>query len=97
RPSEGVKSAARATSDVKWAVLAEDMALVGGAEDGAIELRPDGSFTATLRIDKAAADAAATVEDLVNYGIYTYPGGGAVNAEFETYTPITFTEPVVSV
>lgn len=91
KPSAGVASTERKTADVKWAVLAEDMATVGGPAAGAIELKPDGSFTAELTVDKAAADtAAAAVTDAVNYGIYTYPGGGATQPAFETYTPITF-------
>jgi len=27
-----------------------------------------------------------------NWGVYTYPGGGAKYAPFETYTPISFAE-----
>lgn len=90
RPSEGAPAANRVNSDQKWAVRAEDMGTIGGENGGAAELKADGSFTTTLTIDKSAIDAAATAENLVNYGIYTYPGSGAVNAAFETYTPITF-------
>lgn len=90
RPSEGAPAANRANSDQKWAVRAEDMATIGGVKAGAVELKEDGSFTTTVTLDKAAVDAEATAENLVNYGIYTYPGSGAKNAAFETYTPITF-------
>jgi len=91
RPSAGATSAARVNSSQKWAVLAEDMATIGGANAGAVELRPDGTFTATVTVDKAAIDTKATAASLTNYGIYTYAAGGATQALYETYTPITFT------
>jgi len=91
KPSEGATSAARVTSSQKWAVLAEDMATIGGPGTGAVELRADGSFTATVIVDKAAIDAKATSADLTNYGIYTYAASGATQPLYETYTPITFT------
>ncbi|MDR2565944.1 MAG: WxL domain-containing protein [Bifidobacteriaceae bacterium] len=93
RPSAGASSSSRPTALVRWAVLAEFQATVGGAANGAIVLEADGSFTATFEVSKAAADAAADAKGLVggNYGIYTYPGGGAAQPAFETYTPLTFT------
>ncbi|MDQ6522061.1 hypothetical protein RB608_00540 [Nocardioides sp. LHD-245] len=92
RPSANVPSANRKIAAQKWAVLAADMATIGGPNAGAIELTPEGTFSATLTVDKAAADtAAAAVPTATNYGIYTYPGSGAVAASYETYTPITFT------
>ncbi|KRB79572.1 hypothetical protein ASE01_22830 [Nocardioides sp. Root190] len=91
KPSASVASSLRKVSSQQWAVLAADMGTVGGPNAGAIELAPDGSFTATLTVDKAAADtAAASVATAVNYGIYTYPGSGATQPLYETYTPITF-------
>ncbi|GAA5148213.1 hypothetical protein GCM10023340_21790 [Nocardioides marinquilinus] len=91
RPSEGATGATRKNTSQKWAVLAEDMASIGGPDGGAVELRPDGSFTAVLTVDRAAIDAAATDPALTQYGIYTYAGSGAVSAGYETYTPVTFT------
>ncbi|MAS54299.1 MAG: hypothetical protein CMJ44_06690 [Pimelobacter sp.] len=91
RPSTGAASSTRKISSQRWAVLAEDMATIGGAP-AAVELTDDGTFSTTLTVDKAAIDEMATEESLVNYGIYTYPGSGAVNAAYETYTPITFTK-----
>ncbi|MFJ9391031.1 Ig-like domain-containing protein [Nocardioides sp. NPDC101246] len=91
KPSEGAPSTSRVNSSVNWAVLADDIATIGGPEAGAIELRPDGTFTAELIIDKAALDAKATDPALTGYGIYTYAGSGAVQAAYETFTPITFT------
>jgi hypothetical protein len=92
RPSAGAASATRKNGSVKWAVSASDMEAVGGAAAGAIELTPQGTFSATLTIDKAVVDKAATTPDLTNYGIYTYAGGGSVQAAYETYTPVTFTK-----
>lgn len=98
RPSAGAGRDARPAADVDWAVEADDIETVGGAAAGGIELTPAGTFTASLIVDRAALDEAAG-ETGANYGIYTYPGGGATNATFETYTPITFAKatPAVSV
>lgn len=101
RPSEGAPSAARANlkahnasalfeDGLRWAVLKDDMATVGGYIAGAAELKPDGTFVVGLTFTKAQLDALGDSSH-VNYGIYTYPGGGASNAAWETYTPITFT------
>ncbi|QDH10785.1 hypothetical protein FE634_21580 [Nocardioides dongxiaopingii] len=99
RPSAGAPSASRKNTSQRWAVPAADMGTVGGPAAGAVELTPAGTFTTTLTVDKAAIDAVATDPSLVGYGVYTYPGSGAVNAAFETYTPITFTRaaPAVTV
>ncbi|MCL1897943.1 MAG: hypothetical protein FWG16_03885 [Micrococcales bacterium] len=88
RPSMGAPSSARPTAAVKWAVLAADVPVVGGADRGGIELLPDGSFSTTLSVSKEAADVAGTVGG--TYGIYTYAGGGARVASFETVTPLVF-------
>lgn len=90
RPSAGAPSSSRVNAGgaaLKWAVPAASTGTIGGPDAGAIELRPDGSFTATLTIDKAVMDAKATTG---TYGIYTYPGSGAVQPAYETFTPITF-------
>jgi hypothetical protein len=98
KPSAGAASTARPAATVKWAVLAEDLAAVGGPSDATAELAADGSFSLTLTVSKAAADAAATAKGLTagNYGIYTYPGGGAATPSFETYAAVTF-EPGIPV
>ncbi|MFY0408765.1 Ig-like domain-containing protein [Solicola sp. PLA-1-18] len=87
KPSAGATSAARPAASQKWAVSAADMATIGGANAGAVELTATGSFSTTLTIDKAAADAKSTTG---TYGIYTYAGGGAVQPLYETATPVTF-------
>lgn len=94
RPSASAPSGNRKNvgASTKWAVLSADIAAVGGAARGAIELKPDGTFTTELTVSKAQADAiAGLTADHQNYGIYTYPGGGATNAAWEIATPITFT------
>lgn len=91
RYSAGAPSSARKNADVKWAVLADDIATIGGTARGGIELRPDGTFTAELQVSKAAADAIEGVTAAhTRYGVYTYPGGGASYADWETYTPLSF-------
>ncbi|TYL51989.1 hypothetical protein FXB39_06150 [Nocardioides sp. BGMRC 2183] len=94
QPSADAASSTRVNSDVDWAVMAEDMATIGGPDAGAIELTPEGTFEASLIVDKAAIDAkVAEHEDpasLIDYGVYTYAGGGAKAAPYETYTPVTF-------
>lgn len=89
KPSAGAPSSSRVAVSQKWAVPAAQMDAIGGAPAGAVELKPDGTFTTTLTVDKAAADAAAATG---NYGIFTYAGSGAVHAPYETATPITFTK-----
>ncbi|WP_370615971.1 Ig-like domain repeat protein [Mumia qirimensis] len=94
KPSVGAASSTRkalnATSQ-KWAVPAAQMATIGGAAAGAIELKPDGTFSTTVTVSKDAYDAATG--KLANFGIFTYAGSGAVQAAYETYTPITFVDP----
>lgn len=101
RPSQGAPSAARANlkahnasvlfeDGLRWAVLEDDMETIGGYIAGAAELKADGSFVVGLTFTKAQLDALGDSSH-INYGIYTYPGGGASNAAWETYTPITFT------
>ncbi|MDR0366341.1 MAG: hypothetical protein LBH68_05895, partial [Bifidobacteriaceae bacterium] len=91
KPSEGVSAAGRANVDTRWAVPAESVNVIGGAQAGAIVLQPDGSFSTTLSVSQAAADQLAAEKGITgNYGIYTFAGGGATVAAFETYTPLSF-------
>ncbi|KRA25080.1 hypothetical protein ASD65_12095 [Microbacterium sp. Root61] len=89
KPSTGAPSSARTSIAQKWGVLEADLATIGGSAAGGIVIGADGSFQTELTV------SASEVNDLLagNYGIYTYPGGGAKYAPFETYTPITFAEP----
>lgn len=98
RPSQGAPAASRAftggaSGGTKWAVPQAQFESAGGAEAGYVVLSPEGTFTTTITVDKAAADAlTATKPTATNYGIYTYPGSGASAASYETYTPVTFTK-----
>ncbi|MCZ4497630.1 MAG: hypothetical protein JWQ74_183 [Marmoricola sp.] len=97
QPSTGAASSTRTGATVgsggqKWAVPASAVPTVGGATGGAVTLNPDGTFTTKIRISKSVIDAAGGAVGNVNYGIYTYPGSGAVAPSYETYTPITFSD-----
>ncbi|MDX2356838.1 hypothetical protein [Dietzia sp. PP-33] len=84
KPSAGAASTARKVIDQRWA-LPEPSFTAQGGELPYIEIAADGSFTAVLTVSKAQADAVG------NYGIYTYPAGGATKASYEQSVPITFT------
>lgn len=89
KPSTGAPAAGRKIADQKWALPTSSFQTMGGA-DPYVEIDADGTFTATLTVSKADADALDIVGG--NYGIYTYPAGGATEASYELYTPITFTD-----
>ena len=94
RPSSGAKRATRKNSSQKWTLPQQSYdTLVGMGPvyaEQAVLMNADGTFSAELTVSKAAIDAIATDPSLTNYGIYTYPGGGAVVPEAETYTPVSF-------
>lgn len=85
RPSQGAPSSSRkqVQGDVAWATP-------GGVAPGTTSIAPDGSFTATVQVDRAAVDALDPAF-VGSYGIYVYPGSGAVEPSFEVAQPITFT------
>ncbi|MBA4606975.1 HtaA domain-containing protein [Aeromicrobium sp. Marseille-Q0843] len=90
RPSAGAPSSARKVVQQKWALPAgqfEDL-----SSGGAFELNADGTFETSFEISKALLDTVrqANPEMSGSFGIYTYPGSGAANPAFETYTPISF-------
>ena len=91
KPSAGAGSASRPAISTFWGVHAADIPTIGGPARGAIEITADGTFSVEVPVTAAGATATKTG----NYGIYTYPGGGASYAEFETYTPLGFTAPEV--
>jgi putative cell wall-binding protein len=92
KASEGAPSSARKASSTQWAIDAADVASVGGAAAGAVAIGADGTFTVQLTVKKNFTGALANG----NYGIYTYPGSGAVYAPFETFTPLSFALPEAS-
>ena len=92
KPSEGAASASRKSIAQFWAVEAEDLQTIGGAARGGIELSADGGFTATFTVSGALVEEEAG-DVAGNLGIYTYAGGGATHAAWETSQLITFAEP----
>ncbi|WP_098457829.1 Ig-like domain repeat protein [Flavimobilis soli] len=97
RPSEGGTSPKLAASELRngvsvmWAIPAASFAASSPTQSidgtGYTELRTDGSFTTTVKVDKSwLADVPG------RYGIYTYAGGGPKVAAYETFTPLTFVE-----
>lgn len=91
QPSAGAESGTRTSISQFWAVNAEDLETIGGAARGGIVMAADGSFTATFTVSKALVEE-ETGDVTGNLGIYTYAGGGATHAAWETYQPITFAE-----
>lgn len=96
--AENWRPSASAPSSTRVSVRADDQwATPNGVAPGTATLNADGTFSVTLKVDKAAVDALATSPSLTNYGVYTYAGSGATEASFETYTPISFVEATSSV
>ncbi len=90
KPSAGASSSARKIGTQLWVVNPEDAAGLGSQ---AVAVRADGSFSLQLKVSRGFGEP-----DTGNYGIYTYSGGGAAYAGFETYTPVTFsTTPAIAV
>ncbi|KQO97770.1 HtaA domain-containing protein [Leifsonia sp. Leaf264] len=89
KPTENATTSARVGLQTYWAVNAADMATIGGPAAGAIEIGPDGTFEVEVPVSAVNSKDPGTG----NYGIYTYPGGGAKYAAFETYTQLTFADP----
>lgn len=90
RPSAGAPSSTRKVISQKWALPAGQYeALEAG---GAFELRADGSFETSIAVEKAQLDTVRAANPTLdgNFGIYTYPGSGATNAGYETFTPVSF-------
>ena len=84
-------SSSRKVFTQKWGVDAADTATIGGPNAGAIVIAADGTFSTELTLTRNDANALANGR----YGIYTYGGSGLAYAPFETYTPITFSDPAV--
>lgn len=104
KPSAGAPSGNRKNvqSDptrTNWLVPAANLATIGGAAGGGVELATDGTFTITLRVSKTLLNSSQTLifdeSTIGNYGIYTYGASGANYAPFETFTPLTFAANVV--
>lgn len=87
RPSAGAAGSTRTSVSAH-----QQWVTPGGVAPGTAAIAPDGSWSVQLTVDKAALDALSAAPGNTNYGIYTYPGSGAVEATYETYTPLTFVQ-----
>ena len=85
QPSTGAAATTREALSQKWALPAASRAILDPNGTGAAyaTLNADGTFTAELTV----APGGTTTGD---YGIVTYAGGGAVNADHETFTAVSF-------
>lgn len=89
RPSQGAPGGARQVITQVWALpSAQYQSLGGAANDDLALLQADGSFT--VELDVQQVDGSGT------YGIATYAGSGAVNADAEQFLPVTFGTPPTS-
>ena len=86
KPSAKAPADNRKVIEQRWGVNAADIETIGGAKAGAFEVKADGTFETTITLKKDSAKALKEGR----YGVYTYSGGGAEYAGFETYTPIEF-------
>jgi Tfp pilus assembly protein PilV len=82
----GTSSANRAGAVTRWGVHEEDIASMGSQASSAIAIDENGSFEFDIVVSKGTIAEGA----VGNWGVYTYAGGGATYAPFETYTPVTF-------
>lgn len=87
RPSTGADASTRTLIDTKWAVpqpsydqVQTDYPL---QKPKMVLLNPDGTFEVKVKTKIVA-------ENPRNYGVYTYPGGGAVNPAHELGVKVTF-------
>jgi len=87
KPSVGAPSTNRKVSQQRWAVLPEQVGLIGGESAGAVAINANGTFQTTLTV-RARFDG---MPDTGNLGIFTFAGSGAVVPEFETETFLSFT------
>ncbi|WP_083933714.1 HtaA domain-containing protein [Kribbella catacumbae] len=88
KPSTGADATTRTLLDTKWPLPQASFEQVGrdfpNQLPRLVKLNPDGTFELKLKAKKAP-------ENPRNYGVYTYPGGGATNADHELAVPVAFT------
>ncbi|GAB2571907.1 hypothetical protein GCM10027269_29420 [Kribbella endophytica] len=87
RPSAGADSTTRTLIDTKWALPQTSFDQVGtdfpNQKPRLVLLNADGTFEVKVK-------AKTVAENPRNYGVYTYPGGSAINAAHELAVPVTF-------
>jgi hypothetical protein len=83
QPSTGATSASRTVIAQKWALSQASLAIADptGTNPAFAKIDAYGRFEATLVIGESAVAG--------NYGVYSYPGSGAVNAAYELAVPVT--------
>jgi hypothetical protein len=83
QPSTGAASTTRTVIAQKWGLGQASLSLLdpAGTNPAFVKIDAAGRFEATLPITASTAAG--------NYGIYSYPGSGAVNAAYELGVPIT--------
>jgi hypothetical protein len=83
QPSTGAPTSSRTVLAQKWALGQSSRSLLDPTGTSAAYATIDarGYFETTLQITASSAAG--------NYGIYTYPGSGAVNAAYELAVPLT--------
>lgn len=84
QPSTGAPSSTRSVIAQRWALPQPSLGVLdpSGTNPSFVEIDEHGRFTATLTVTESAASG--------DYGVYTYPGSGAVNAAHELATPVAF-------
>ena len=85
QPSTGAAAATRTVVDQKWALPASSRAILDPTGTGAayVTIDSSGRFEAIVTVNTSTSTNP-------NYGVFTYPGSGAVNAAYETQTLVTF-------
>lgn len=87
KPSTGADSTTRTLLDTKWALPQTSFEQVSRDFSNQIprlvKLNDDGTFEVKVKAKKV-------VDNPRSYGVYTYPGGGAVNPEHELAVPVAF-------
>lgn len=88
QPSTGAAGSTRTVIDQKWALPPASAAIIDPTGTGTTDVLLDewGRFEATLTV---AENGSANP----NYGVYVYPGSGAVNAAHELSQPTSFAIP----
>ena len=89
KPSASAPSTSRKVLEQKWALPAATVGTPPIAAAQRVALEDDGSFEVVLTVKEYAAALEGG-----NYGVYSYSGAGPVYAPYETFTPVTFVDPI---
>lgn len=83
QPSTGAPSSSRTVIAQRWVLPEPSYSALDptGTNASYVPVDENGTFTATLTVAEGGTTG--------NYGVYTYPGSGAVNASYELAVPVT--------